>query len=267
MIQDNSINTTRPAEEYDLSMLDDLSPKEYNLKDTLKEVFFYILPIFSFVVFILILFLAIIPNISDLTTKLADIDDLKVQDKALTTRIENINKLNDSAASNQDVIDKINQIVPTGQTEVTKFAGRIMSSITANDLKYSGIASGEEVVVSSGVTVDNNGNSIEEDNTLSVRKIPSKFNIKGSFENIRKFFIQLYKGQDFFVVDSMSLVSNGDFTWSGEISLAKYQMSESSVFDPIIAYGKISEKAELNDLVVNFIKSQFLNVSLEKVAN
>jgi len=267
MMQDNSINTTRPSEEYDLSMLDDLNQKEFNLKDTLKEVFFYILPIFSFVVFMLILFFAIIPNISDLTQKLATIDDLKVQDKALTTRIENINKLNETAAINQDVIDKINLIVPTGQTEVTKFAGRIMTSISEHNLKYSGISSGEEVVVSSGVSLDNNGNSVEEDNTLSVRKIPSKFNIKGSFENIRKFFIQLYKGQDFFVVDSMSLVSNGDFTWSGEISLAKYQMSESSVFDPVIAYGKISEKAELNELVVNFIKTQFLNISLEKTTN
>jgi len=258
-------NINNPTEEYDLSMLEELDNKEFNLQDTLKELFFYLLPIASFVFFMFILFGAVIPTINETGAKLNEIDNLRAQEKSLNLRIEKIRNLDIDAQNNQLVIDKINLIVPTGQTEVVKFGERVIYSLAQNFIRNEGIKSGEEVVVSSDInnSASTNGNSSEVENSLSIRKIPSKFDINGSLEDIRKFFIQLYKGQDFFIVDSMSLKNVDDITWTGEVSLAKYQFSESRVFDPLKAYTAISENASLNQLVMTFIKTQFVDNQIE----
>ena len=258
-------NLSNPTEEYDLSMLEEIDAKEFNLQDTLRELFFYLLPIASFGFFMFILFGAVIPTINETGAKLNEIDNLRSQVDTLNSRIEKIRNLDVDAQNNQLVIDKINLIVPTGQTEVVKFGERVIYSLAQNFLRNDGIKSGEEVVVSNDInnSASLNGNSSEVENSLSIRKIPSKFDINGNLEDIRKFFIQLYKGPDFFIVDSMSLKNLDDVSWSGEISLAKYQFSESQVFDPVKAYTAVSENATLNQLVMTFIKTQFVDNQIE----
>lgn len=262
-MQDNHLNNQ--TEEYDLSVLEELNNKAFNLQETIRELFFYILPVASFLFFLIILFSAIIPTINDIGVKLDKVDQYREEEKKLSQRIEKIKALDQNATKNQQVIDKINEIVPTGQTEVVKFGERIILSLSQNTLINEGIKSGEAVIVSPAIN-NTSGNQVDNqeiENSLSIRQIPSEFDVSGNFEDIRKFFIQLYKGPDFFVVDSMSLKNNDDLSWSGEISLAKYQFSESQVFDPIKAYTSVNENTVLNELVMRFIETRFVDNQIE----
>jgi len=256
-------NLTNQTEEYDLSVLNEIETKEFNLQDTMKELFFYILPIASFIFFLFVLFSAVIPTISEIGGKLDEVDKLKAEEITLNARIKKINDLDASAQKNQQIIDRINIIVPTGQTEVVKFGERIVLSLSQNFLVNEGIKLGEEVIVAKDIANLQGAATTVQDNSLSIREIPSKFDVKGNLEDIRNFFIQLYKGQDFFIVDSMSLKNTDDISWSGEVSLAKYQFSESQVFDPIKAYTSISENAVLNELVMRFVETQFIDNQIE----
>ena len=259
--QNNNID-----EEYDLSLLDEINHKEYNFGEVMKEFMFYLFPIFSFIFFLLILFFAVIPSVGNINSKINDIDNLRGEETRLNDRITKIRQLDQDAVKNQDVMNKINEIVPTGQTEVVKFGERIKAALTKNILENLGIKSGESILVdptnnqtTSTTTTSSSQTLVKGENVLSLREIPSEFDIKGGYEDIRNFFIQLYQGTDFFVVDEMSLNKNSENIWSGAVSLAKYQFSQSPVFDPKIAYGYISESLTPNQVVIKFLQTKFIN--------
>jgi len=259
-------------EEYDLSILDEINHKEFNLQETLKELVFYLLPVFSFLFFLIILFSAVIPNISSMNTKLDKIEALRKEEQQLNTRIAKIRELEKDAANNQEIIKKINIIVPTGNTEVVKFGERIRSTIKDNGLLNTETALGESVLVQDKnqvptTTSKNTTPIVQDENVLSMSEIPTKFDIKGDYENIRTFFKLMYKSDDFFIVDKMSLKKNDANAWSGEVSLAKYQFGQSSVFDPKIAYGLISENIGLDETVMQFLQTKFIDNVFDNTPN
>ena len=77
----------------------------------------------------------------------------------------------------------------------------------------------------------------------------------------------MYKSDDFFIVDKMSLKKNDANAWSGEVSLAKYQFGQNSVFDPKIAYGLISENIGLDETVMQFLQTKFIDNVFENTPN
>jgi len=174
-------------EEYDLSILDEVNNKEFNLGEALKETMFYLLPIFSFLFFLSILFFAVIPSISSINDKMTKIGEMQKETDSLNLRIDKINALAKDAKANQTEINKINFIVPTGQTEVVKFGERIKSTLNQFNIFNTQIKSGESSVVAQNATqnsapVSNSGQIIAlttDENILSIREIPSKFDVKG----------------------------------------------------------------------------------------
>jgi len=65
----------------------------------------------------------------------------------------------------------------------------------------------------------------------------------------------------------MSLTKSDGQNWSGEVSLSKYQFSQSSKFDPKFVYGSISENIEFNKSVMDFLKTKFINNVFENTDN
>jgi hypothetical protein len=94
-MQDNHLNNQ--TEEYDLSVLEELNNKAFNLQETIRELFFYILPVASFLFFLIILFSAIIPTINDIGVKLDKVDQYREEEKKLSQRIEKIKALDQNA--------------------------------------------------------------------------------------------------------------------------------------------------------------------------
>lgn len=253
----NSIN------EYDFSVLDEIQPKDFNLSEVLRDVLFYSLPLFSFIFFMLIFFSAVLPGIDSINTKLTEIESLESQVTTLEERIVNIQKLGESNAEIQDTIEKINSIVPTGQTEVVKFGDRISETVALHSLLNNILKTGELVVVTNETDGLEETNLEQDSSVLPLSQIPTKFDLRGSFEDIRQFFITLYQGQDFFVVEKMELNSSESEEWYGEISLVKYQFSPSTNFDPVKAYFSISENSKINPQVLTFLEKKFIDNAFE----
>ena len=99
---------------------------------------------------------------------------------------------------------------------------------------------------------------------LPLNQLPTNFDLLGPYEGIRSFFRNMYSGQDFFVVNQMELVKIDQNTWSGQISLAKYQFTPNAKFDPNKAYFTISEDAPLNQEMLDFLQKKFLDNAFEK---
>jgi hypothetical protein len=101
------------------------------------------------------------------------------------------------------------------------------------------------------------------DSQLNVSQIPTNFTMSGRFADFRNFFKTLYTGKDFFVVEKMNLsLTDAQDTWSGTVSLVKYQFTTSENFDPTAVYGKVSENSQPNSQVVQFLEKKFINGQL-----
>jgi len=268
----NSIN------EYDFSALDELAPKQFKLGDVLKEMLFFSLPVFSFIFFIGILFYAVIPNINDMNARLTEVNKLRQDEADLKVRIAKIRDLQANISSIQQTIDKINVIVPTGRTEVVNFGDRIVQTIVANTLLSDGYTTGESelvgnqnpapaLTVTPAATGQTTQTAAADPTYLPLYQLPAIFSVSGKFDAIRSFFKELYKGNDFFVVDKMELTGSGGpqgGDWRGEISLVKYQFTPNPEFDPVKAYMGISESTPLNEIVMKFLQDKFINNAFEQ---
>lgn len=254
-MNNNSFNNIN---EYDFSSLDELSPKQITLSEVIKEISFYLLPIFGFLFFLFVFFFGVLPSIEEMSKKLDDIELLKEEDKNLTQRIQKIRDLRNDSEKNASLINKINYLVPTGRTSVVGFKDRIVLNMNNNGLVFDEIKTGEmELVNNIDISQDI---EIESDPTyLPLNQIPTTFNIKGSYEGIRNFLNNMYlNGEDFFIVDKMELVKTDGDNWIGEISLAKYQFTLNPLFDPVQAYFVISEDQELNPEVLDFLEKKYI---------
>lgn len=248
--------------EYDFSALDEVSTKKFSFSEVFKEISFFLLPISSFLLFLLILLFAIVPTMQEMNKNNTEIIELNGQASNLATRISNIQDLGQNIEQTKLIVDTINEVVPTGKTEVVKFGEKILSSISQHNLANSNLRTGESLlIVGDNIIKDVAELKTAEKNNktmLPLSEIPTRFDVHGDFENIRSFFSSLYKSSDFFIVNKMDLNRSNDNLWFGEISLVKYQFSPSAEFDTIKAYKSISENSKMNPKVVDFLNKKYI---------
>ena len=222
-----------------------------NFGEVLTEARFHFLPLLSIAFFAVILFTAVIPNVQRIFNTIDEIDVLKTRDKELNNRITKLEELREKNAQMQEIIDKINFIVPTGNSEVVKFRERIAGSASFNALGLESSKSSETLQIISEL----------ESGNFGIIEIPSEFNIRGIFLGFRNFLNSLYQGKDFFVVNKMGLSgikSISQDEWNGEINLVKYQFFADEGFDPAEVYANVSEDEVPNPDVINFLQSRFI---------
>lgn len=233
---------------------DDEDTRKANFSETLKQLQFYGLPIFSLFIFVAIVILAVVPNISGVFANLDEINRLKDEDKALAARITALQELQRQTALNQQLIDKINEIVPTGKSQVVDFRQRVATTAIAQGINLENSRSGEDLITDSPDS--------EEILTLSVIEIPSEFNLTGLFGGFRNFLNGLYIGEDFFIVDEMTLTANPLDTnpdnWAATINLVKYQFYADEAFNEAEFYSQVSENDLPQPEVVEFLQNRFL---------
>lgn len=246
------------------------SQKEFSFSESIKDLMFYILPIISFLVFLSVILFAVVPNLNMTLADLDELDKLAQEDVRLRTRIKNIQGLEQKKSTYKEIITKIDSIVPVGKTEVVKFTTRISETINDNGLESSDIKTGEEEYIRLGDIFKEEEIPVDSKSVLGVRQIPIEFSVKGSFSDIRNFFEELYKGQDFFVVEKMELsiqqeaVLNEQNVWVGDIVLVKYQFVPPKDFSPELAYGNITEENELDSDVIEFLNKKFVEDALQE---
>lgn len=224
------------------------SKNDINLNYFIK---FYAIPILSMIVLMAIVFFAIIPNIKQSSQLFSKINELENENLIVQSRIDNLTAIRSQNNTRQELIDKINELVPTGKSQVVKFRQRINSSGTGNDLEIKDSKAGETINYTI-VTIDN----------FSLIQIPSQFIVEGKFKNMRSFLNALYEGQDFFIVNQMGLnlagVESGEDKWLGEFDLTKYQFFAEDEFNSINVFSNVSESQQPNQQVIDFLEQRFL---------
>ena len=131
MVQNNPSNVANSINEYDFSALDEITQKQLTLSEVMKEATFYLLPIAGMLFFLFVFFNGLIPSINSMNTKLNEIDSLKKEYETLQNRIVKIKSIQKSAQDNQELIDKINFLVPSGRTSVVGFGDKIITNSAA----------------------------------------------------------------------------------------------------------------------------------------
>lgn len=266
MIQNRQSSSN--LDEYDFSALEQISPKRISLNEALREVVFYLLPILGTLFFLFVLFQGVIPTLREMNEGFAEIERLKQEDITLQARIDRIIELERKIAETQEVIDKINILVPTGKTEVVAFGERIIFNISNTGLTYEELKTGELEHVNTLLNTEAQDESMidqkDDPSYLPLYQLPTMFDLDGPYESIRAFFKNIYSGDDFFVVDEMELVKVSENEWSGDISLAKYQFTPNNAFDPNKAYLGVSEETPLNQEVLDFLQKKFVDNAFDK---
>jgi hypothetical protein len=263
-ISPNSKNQEELMSNIDIALKGDV-PSDIMSNKLLDEILFFITPIISFLAFVLIIIFGIIPNISGITEKTQKIDTLKAEDTQLANRITNLEKMKNDISGLRTVIERIDIIVPEGNTEIVKFSQRIRNAIGINMQNFANDAAepkismneikiGETTLALSGTNVASG---------LKINQVPTEFTMIGGFKRFRQFFTNLYDGSDFFVVEKMQLsYSASDRSWNGAISLVKYQFNKDATFDAKAVYGSISEDTQPNAKVITFLQSKFIDNKL-----
>jgi len=246
------------------SALKEAPPSDIMSNKLMNEILYYITPIISLVAFLLVIIFGVIPTFNTLINKLGTIEELKAEDTMLKQRITKMEEIKSRVADLQNVIAKINTIVPEGKTEIVKFAQRIREEVNTNMGRFTfnldepaitmdNIKTGELTLATSEKTT----------NGLKVNQVPTEFTITGGLGRFRQFFSNLYDGDDFFVVEKMALsFDSSSRKWNGSISLVKYQFNKESSFNAASVYGAVSENSIANQKVINFLTLKFLDNKL-----
>jgi len=215
---------------------------------------FYALPLFSIILFFGIILYGVIPEVQNMFDVVEKVDALKVQDTNLKIRVDKLLALQNDGATEQDLIDMINELIPTEKSEVVKFCNRVAKTATTEKLDFQNATTGETVINSS------EDNIVAEGNGFSLIQIPSEFDTTGLFLNLRSFLSELYTINDFFVVNEMDLNSSpvDDIeNWNGGFILTKYQFFADENFDSESTFLNVSELTAPNSQVVEFLQKNY----------
>jgi len=232
------------------------SQKQFDASKIKYFLIFYALPLFSVLLFLGIIVYGVIPEIHKIFDVVEEVDALKIQDTNLQIRVDKLIALKNDTTSEQDLIDMINELIPTGKSEVVKFRNRVAKTATLERLDFQNATTGETVLNSS------EDNIVAEGNGFSLIQIPSEFDTTGLFLDLRSFLYELYNINDFFVVNEMELNSapvEDIENWSGGFVLTKYQFFADENFNPEATFLKVSELTTPNPLVVEFLQKNYSN--------
>ena len=221
------------------------------VRDYRKLLRFYIIPFVSVLIFVFLLIFTIIPNINYMIDGLDEAKELKVQSTQLDARITKLGKLKDDEERYLQILSKVNQIIPSEQSEVVKFRQKVAGFATDEGLEIQSLKAGENILD------DNRDIELENSNNQLI-EIPSKFSFTGNFDSFRELLKKLYSGEDFFIITNMDIdVNNLNLTgvnWKGQFDITKYQFSQSDLQDD---FSDISESENINNGVILYIEQNF----------
>lgn len=245
--------------------LKEAPPQDIMTNHILDEILYYITPIISIIAFILVMIYGVIPSATAMSQKVNDVNTLKQQDSDIKARIVRLDSLKSNLSSSQDILTKLDSIVPEGKTEVVKFSQRIRDDVNLNMKQFVNDSNDPPIImndIKTGETQLSTATSAQIAG-LTVNQVPTQFTFAGGLDRFRQFFKNLYNGPDFFVVEKMDLSYDAtNQAWNGDVSLVKYQFNKDTTFDPLKVYGAISEDTQPDQKVVNFIQTKFVNSSL-----
>ena len=222
------------------------------VRDYRKIIRFYIIPIASVLIFLTILVLTIVPNVKYMLDGLEKGKELRETSKLLDSRISRLESMRDQHDRNTQILSTVNSIIPSEQSEVVRFRQKVAGIGSGNNLQIDSLQAGETIIE------ERDTNVVSKTTNFQLIEIPSKFAFNGPFDGFRDLFVELYSGNDFFIISRMNLdidnSSRSSESWKGNFDLTKYQFYED---DNVRDYAEIPETELVNLEVIKFIENNF----------
>lgn len=232
-------------------------PFRRKVLDYRKFIKFYLIPIVSVLIFIILFIFTIIPNIKYMFDGLQDVNSLKDESEKFDARIAVLKTLKENEDQDRQTLGIINQLVPSENSEVVKFRQKVAQYGREKGLEVESLKAGESIIN------EKDKNVLLETSHYQLIEIPSKFTFTGPFGSYRELLKTMYNGDDFFVISSMKLDVSADtrtgLLWRGDFDMIKYQFSQSSTG---ANYSQVPETQPINQSVVNFVRENFADSGL-----
>lgn len=228
-------------------------PFAKRIRDYRGLVRFYLIPILSVLIFLFIFIFTIVPNVKHMIDGLEEGKELKDESKLLDDRIDRLTSMKEYDSHNLEILSKINQLIPSEQSEVVRFRQKVAGVGIGKGLTVDSLQAGE-VIIDEGEK-----NIVSSTTNFQLIEIPSRFGFTGQFGGFRGLFNDLYAGADFFVISKMDLdvnnVNSGRWSaWEGRFDLTKYQFYEDN---SIRDYANVPETEPINQEVIKFLEENF----------
>jgi cell division protein FtsL len=229
---------------------------------------FYSLPLASIAIFIGLFVFVIFPLVRGIMDYNEEIKEKEEEIEDLEDEIATLEELEDSSLQTQDDLETINEIVPTGKVEVTKFVKEVLDIAEQQGLEQSSQSTGE--------TIEEFDD--DEDQRAAIIRVLTTSEYVASLDDIQDFLNALYKKDDFIIVHSLELqghaareyyeslqeeqgleverrsgLSIND--WTMEVTFEKYSFGED--FDEYILESNYDIDDEPDESVLKFIRDRY----------
>jgi Tfp pilus assembly protein PilO len=223
----------------------------------------YVVPIALIAIFGGIIFLLIVPAVSNVFFQLGEIQTLNTETTEKDAQIARLRELSSRSSQITNDLAAIETIVPEGVTEVVNFqeALRALAERT-HGLTVVEASTGERVLKSS----TNGADSEENLRILALIEIPSTFAISGNLDQIKAFVADIKNLSDFVIIGEMELRTDQEFQanqleaiasgeWRLTITLVKYQFQVPDEQNQLQAvYSQVPETIQLSADVLEYVR-------------
>ncbi|MDD3647602.1 MAG: hypothetical protein PHS44_03845 [Candidatus Dojkabacteria bacterium] len=236
-------------------------------------ILYYSLPLFSIIIFFLILFAGTVPAIKGIQNSNDAIEQKKQEISELDSQLASLEALKSNEGQMISDLAIIDKIVPAEKTQVAKFVGEISDLAETNEL--------EETKYESGEQIEKLQEEIEEaleKETAAIINIPATSQYTATFGNIGGFLNALYKKNDFIIVSALSMQggeareyiasrqkARGEkvsidtslpyFTWTMKVTFEKYQFSKG--FSEYIIQNLVPLDTQPNEEILQYIRRRY----------
>jgi len=221
----------------------------------------YVVPLLVLSIFGAMLIFLILPKISEILGKLEQTNSLYDQTRIMDAEIQTIFALNQDQAQFGTDLLLINQIAPSGATEVVNFHQKVLGLIQANGLTVQQSSLEESV---------KQAEDQASSSSLGIIEIPSTFTLNGPFSGLKRFVEQIRSLSDFVIIGEMALRANidpnaavglvggGQDNWTLIITLIKYQFQEPNEQNKLQQiFQKIPPNLKPDQTVIDFAREKF----------
>jgi Tfp pilus assembly protein PilO len=236
---------------------DDLYAKKpssrMSFRDYLSALRFYYVPVFIIAAFLALAVFAVYPSMVDLINNYGKYNELKADVEAQDARIVKLKELENESASTEEYLTYIDKIAPIEKTNVADFQSTIKEVASNNRLTIKNSRGGEEIISDDTST-----------SSLQLIEVPINYTIVGPFANLKNFLSDIYKKDDFIIIQNMDFSRESESTnaWNMQITLVKYQFNVSDTQTETPDTNLVDVRLENfvpNEQVLEFLNEKYIN--------
>ncbi len=234
----------------------DKNQKNTRKDKILKLLKLYVLPIVVGTIFILIITGMVLPKVNEIFNGLDNLGQINQNLATKKQEVDALKALSNNFNELSAQLEVVNQIAPTGRTEVVKFRDRITEVIKKNNL---------QVISQTLSENDFDLKNLQDQKVVGniiLQEVPFLFEVKGKYNNILAFINDLSSVDDFVIVKEMQLASTNTtgnlFTddWVFKMNLIKYQFSNSNTDLLEKAYLGVSPTSQISKIISDYIAAR-----------